>query len=93
MSCPGESSGILTSNTQVVTKQAVLLAVHCHNGTVTVYDSEDSNTSGKKELVVLTTGNTNTDVFHVDGGISVMKGMYITFSGGGHCVLTFRRGA
>lgn len=90
MSCPGESSGLLTGNTQVAPNQGVLQAVTVTGGTITVYDSENSTTTGKKVLLKLTS-TTDSNSAHIDGGTSFMRGLYCTVTG--EAIVSFRRGA
>lgn len=90
MSCPGESSGLLTSATQVAPNQGVLQAVEVTGGTITVYDSENSTTTGKRVLAKATS-TADTVSVHIDGGTSFMRGLYCTVTG--EAVVHFRRGA
>ena len=91
MSCPGQSSGLLTSATQITTAQGTLQAVSCTGGTITVYDSENSTTTGKTILAKVVAG-VETNTFHVDDGTSFMKGLYITITGG-DAIVSYKRGA
>ena len=92
MSCPGQSSGLLTSATVVTDQQAVLLGAVVTNGTVVIYDSENTTTTGKVILASITAPATESVIFHVDAGVSTMKGIYITITGG-NCTILYRMGA
>lgn len=91
MSCPGQSSGLLTAATQITTAQGVLQAVSCTGGTIVVYDSENSTTTGKTILAKVVAPATDTITFHVDDGTSFMKGLYVTVTG--EAIVSYKRGA
>lgn len=92
MSCPGESSGLITTTAGAAVsnvKQGVLQAATVLNGTLTIYDG--TSTSGRL-LAKLTAGATETVSHHIDGGTSFMVGLFVVLTGG-EAVVSFRRGA
>lgn len=91
MSCPGESSGLLTGATQITTAQGVFQAATVTGGTLVVYDSENSTTTGKKVIMKLVS-TTESVTGHIDDGTSFMKGLYVTLTAG-DAIVHFRRGA
>ena len=82
MSCPGQSSDLLTTATQVSTRQGVLQAIAATGGTVIVYDSANSTTTGKKILAKVIAPATATTTVNIDEGTSFMYGLYVTVSAG-----------
>lgn len=82
MSCPGESSGLITTTAGAAVsnvKQGTLLGLTATAGTVTLYDGAD--TSGR--LIGKVVSTTDTNVLHMSGeGISFMNGLFIVVSAG-----------
>ena len=89
MSNPGQSSDLITTATQVSTRQGVIQAVAAQGGTVVVYDSANSTTTGKKVLAKVIAPATETVVVPIPENTSFMYGLYVTITAG-DAVVYFR---
>lgn len=87
------SSGLKTASAVIAAFPASLATVSITgaSGTVIIYDSEDTTTSGRTVLAKIVTGaTTDPTVIHTfDTPISANRGLYATLAGGTDFIVTF----
>ena len=90
------STGVLSTSTVAIKHHAKIMSVHATSTanalmTVKIWDSDNSTTSGKKEVarIVLHAGGTAQTIEQDLHGVLVANGIYVQITGTGTCSVNF----